>query len=318
MADTNLNNFANGVASYLASSIFPAIVQGLAAKGINESVENLLNMTNTPVVRHSAIPSPTVPTMAFGGAVPPMSAGVAPTTRKTTATASPVAGRTCMYQFKRGEKKGMYCGKATAAGSDHCNACIKQRFKGQAPAATGPAPGAVPGMAGGVPGYGGPVANPPSAGASQPGTLSVVDYDPARNLYRDPGTNFIVTPTDSGVAVLGRLNEAENKIVPLTPQEQGVAQTMSLAIATGTIPAATPVANHSPGPVAAVAAPPVPAYHPPVAAPPIPTVGFHASPAGQPVLPTINQLNQLPAVPVIPTAVPTIPSVPVPVAPIRA
>src|SRR3972149_4614797 len=103
MADTNLQIFINGVASYLASAIFPSIIQGFAAKGVVTSVEELLAMTQTPAPRIApAVVTPTVPAMAFGGVVPTMAPAIAPTAGRkaaATATPTPVAGR-CNYQFK--------------------------------------------------------------------------------------------------------------------------------------------------------------------------------------------------------------------------
>jgi hypothetical protein len=244
MADTNLNVFANGVASYLTSCIFPSVVQGFAAKGVFTSVDELLMMTNTPNVLPSVlqnIPAPAIPSMAFGGAVPSMSPSVAPTSaRKTTATSVPVAGHSCMYQYKRGENKGKYCGKPTAPGTEFCNTCVKTRknlvkdmSSGAIPGVS-PAMGTVPGMSGLPPGYNAPVPMMPNAttAPADPGQLSVVEYDLARGLYREPNHNFIVHQIRPGViAVLGRLNGIDNKIVNLTPQEQQTAQAIGLIIA---------------------------------------------------------------------------------------
>jgi hypothetical protein len=301
MADTYLNVFTNGVASYLSSCIFPAIMQGFAAKGVNTSVEELLAMTNTPATRTPAtpvVPTPSVPAMAFGGPVPPMAPTVAPTnSRKTNAITTPVAGRTCMYQFKRGENKGKYCGKATAPGSDYCNACLKTRknlskeMAASAIPGTAPNMGAIPGMAGLPPGYTAPVTATPAQNTApaQGGQLSVVPYDETRGLFREPNHNFIVYQVSPGViAVIGRLSEAENKIVALTPQEQTTAQNIGLVLGEGAAATPTPV------PTAVQAIPTaVPAI--PTAVPPIPTA----------VPPIPTAVPAIPTVPAIPAAVPT-------------
>lgn len=331
MAETNLNLFANGVASYLSSCIFPSIVQGFAAKGVATTVDELLAMTNTPATRSPAtpfVPTPSVPTMAFGGAVPAMAPAIAPTTnRKTTATTAPVTGRTCAYQFKRGENKGKFCGKATAPGTEYCNACLKTRkgltkdmAAGAIPGAA-PAMGAIPGMAGIPAGYNAPVAAiPPANGApAQGGQLSVVAYDEARGLFREPNHNFIVYELSPGViAVVGKLYEAENKILALTPQEQATALNIGLVLGANDAPqTATPTAPPAiaPIPVAAVPAIPTaiqggtPAHNTPtVPAIPTATIQPNAYPTAQPGLPVIAPLAA--PTPVQAAAVPNIPAIP--------
>lgn len=330
MAETNLNVFANGVASYLSSCIFPSIVQGFAAKGVPTSVEELLAMTNTPATRSPAtpvVPTPAVPTMAFGGAVPAMAPAVAPTnSRKTTATNAPVAGRTCLYQFKRGENKGKFCGKATAPGSEYCNACLKTRKNitkdmaaGAIPGAA-PTMGAIPGMAGLPPGYAAPTPAVPAANTApaQGGQLSVVPYDETRGLFREPNHNFIVYQVSPGViAVLGKINEAENKIIPLSPQEQATAQAIGLVLGEGagaspTTP--TPTANRTPPvPAAVPAVPAVPAI--PTGVPTAnPTAiiqpGANLAGTGHPALPVIAPLAAPTASPAQAATIPNIPAIP--------
>lgn len=306
MAETNLNIFTNGVASYLSSCIFPAIVQGFAVKGINTSVEELLGMTNTPSTRSPAtpvVPTPSVPAMAFGGAVPVMAPAVAPTNnRKTTSTNAPVPGRTCLYQFKRGENKGKFCGRGTAPGNEFCATCLKTRKNltkeisaGAIPGAS-PAMGAIPGMGGLPPGYSAPTPAVPAANAapSQEGKLSVVPYDESRGLFREPNQNFIVYQVSPGViAVVGKLNEADNKIDPLSAQEQGTAQAIGLVLGEGaavnTTPAQTPAAIPAATTPAVTTVPAVPTANTAQAVPAIPTA-----------VPTVNTAQ---AVPAIPTAV---------------
>lgn len=346
MAETNLNVFANGVASYLSSCIFPAIVQGFSVKGVATSVEELMAMTNTPAPRTPATPVvstqtvptipavPAVPAMAFGGAVPTMAQAVAPTaSRKTSATSVPVAGRTCMYQFKRGENKGKYCGKATAPGTDYCNACLKTRKNITKEMAAGTVPGAAPGM-GGFPGMGGvppgytapgsATGATPSASA-QGGQLSVVLYDEERGLFREPNHNFIVYQASPGViAVIGRINEADNKIVALTPQEQATAQAIGLVLGEGApngaplvasqdVPVAPVPASQTPSVPAIPAIPSVPAIPSAVptgvsAVPAIPNAQIQSSNlsrTGQPLLPVITPLAAPNG-----AGVPQIPSIP--------
>lgn len=307
MAETNLNAFTNSCAGYVHTYILGPIVQHLTGKGYQVTLEELAGVLQLPANRAPVMPAPAVPTMAFGGAVPPMAAAVAPTnSRKNTATATPVVGRTCMYQFKRGENKGKYCGKATSPGVEFCNACLKAR-KGLTAGGAGTVPGiapgtgAIPGMAGVPPGYANPTV--PAAAPAQGGQLSVVPYDEAKGLFREPNHGFIVYQVSPGViAVLGRLIEAENRIVNLTDQEKITAQNIGLVINDTQQPAAAAVPAIPAVPVAAV--PAVPA-----AVPQIPTAVIHPGPihTGQPTLPTITPL----AIPAgTPTGVPQIPGIP--------
>lgn len=303
MADTNLQVFVNGIATYLSTNIFPAIVQGMAGKGVHTTVEELMGMTHTPALRAQISPmmqTPTVPAMAFGGAVPTMTPTVAPTTaRKTTATAAPVPGKTCTYQFKRGENKGRFCGKATAPGTEYCNGCLKTRKNLQKElAATGtmpgmaPSVGAIPGMTG-IPGYNAPNPMVPQTNVApaQPGSLSVVPYDESRGLFREPNHNFIVYQVSPGViAVLGRLIDSENKIVALTPQEQQTALSVGLVLAANDAPAVPAVSTVQPVPAVPHAA--------------IPQMPQQVS--NQPALPTITPLVQTQQT----TGVPMIPGIP--------
>jgi hypothetical protein len=234
-----------------------------------------------------------------------MAPAVTPNNRKTAATNVPVAGRTCMYQFKRGENKGKFCGKATSPGSEFCNTCMKTRKNlakemaaGGIPGAA-PAMGAIPGMAGLPQGY----APPAAQTQTQPGQLNVVPYDEARGLFLEPTHHFIVTQVSPGIiAALGRLVEATNEIVPLNAQEQSVAQSIGLSLG------AAPQTNTAttPPPVPAVAPSPVPAIPAVAAIPAIPTV------AAVPAIPTVAAVPAIPTaagVPAIPTAVPAIPNI---------
>lgn len=322
MADTNLNAFVNSCAGYVHTYILGPLAQGLAAKGV--TMDEMIAILNLPATTRAPaapiVPTPAAAGIAFGGAVPPMAQALAPTAaRKSTATASPVQGRTCMYQFKRGEKRDMYCGKATAPGSDYCNGCLKTRKNLTKGIAAGAVPGAaptgglIPGMAGMPPGYAPPVpATAPAGGAAQGGQLNVIPYDDARGLFREPSNNFIVRQVQDGViAVIGRLDEPNNRIVALTAQEQAVAQAIGLVVdAAAAAPAAAPVA--APIPAVPVAAPP--------AIPAIPTAGI--APAPLPTIPAIPTaaviqpmgLGQaaLPVIPPLggPAAVPQIPQIP--------
>lgn len=252
MSESSLQSFSTGVASYLSSCIFPSIVQGLGNRNISVTVDELLQMTSVPSRQPAVIQQSSVPSMAFGGAVPMMASSTTATNaRKTTATTAPIAGRSCMYQYKRGENKSKYCGKATAPGMDYCAACLKSRKNIQKEVSAGPvagaAPGmgAIPGMAGLPSGYSAPVSSANDS-ASQGGQLSVVPYDENKGLFREPNHQFIVYQISPGkIAVLGRLSDDDNQIVPLNLQEQATAQAIGLMLSPdATTPTQTAIPQH--------------------------------------------------------------------------
>lgn len=306
MAETNMTAFANSCAGYVHSFILTPIVQHLTGKGVQCSLEELAGVLQLPAARAPAMPGPAIPAMAFGGAVPAMAAAVAPTAaRKNTATDNPVAGRTCIYQYKRGQSKGKFCGKAVAAGSDFCNTCLKQRknLHKEAPgAAPGAAPGmGIPGMAGLPPGYNPPIAAaaPTATAPARPGELSVAPFDPERGLFKEPNHHFIVCQVSPGVvAVIGRHDEAENRIVPLTDQEKATAQQYGLILAENN-QAIAPAPAPSPIPaVAAQIVQAVPAIPTGPALPVIPPLATADVGGAIPQLPAIPQIPGIPQIPV--------------------
>jgi hypothetical protein len=319
-----MSAFVSSCSAYVQGYVLGPVVQHLNNRGVSVTVEELSGVLQLPAARSSVSPvnsTSSVPSMAFGGgAVPPMAAAVVPTTsaRKNTATSTPVAGRTCMYQFKRGGNKGQYCGKATAAGSDFCNSCVKSRKNLQKEMAAGGMPGAapfqgaIPGMAGLPPGYGAPL---PASTPAQGGQLSVVEFDEERGLFREPTHNFIIRQIDTGVVVvIGRLTEPDNRIVPLNAQEEATARLIGLVIGENATEVPVPVSYQPMAPVPMAIPPPPVASVPfgssttpmiPSATPMIPSaiplnpVAFNT--AGQQPLPVITPLSTLSGVPSIPS-----------------
>lgn len=215
MADTALNSFSNAVAGYLSTIIFQRIVDGLAGKGITTSVDELLDMTKIPLSVRGMAPAPT-----FGGTVSQQSSSGKKAALASTISDTRISGR-CEYQFKRGENKSKFCGKPVSLGNIYCNACSKQRGKNSNEGAT---PGVAPGN--GIPGF-----TAPTPADNQPGSLSVVPFDEARGLFRDPTHNFIVHQINAGtIAVIGKKSESDNTIVPLTSQEKAVAKDIGLFV----------------------------------------------------------------------------------------
>lgn len=317
MAETNMNAFTTSCAGYVHTYILGPICQHLGTKGIQTTVEELAAVLQLPAVRAPStpmMPGPAVPSMSFGGAVPSMAPTVAPSaSRKSTAIDTPVAGRTCAYQYKRGVSKGKFCPKAPAPGSDFCNTCLKQRKNLHKE--TSAAPGAAPGM--GLPGAAGIPAGyiPPTSAVagndmapSQPGQLSVVEYDASRNLYREPNHNFIVVETSPGVVtVLGRINEIGGELFPLTDQEKVTAEAIGLQVATQN---ASPAPQNNPPPAyVPPAIPSMPTAIPSMPALPVPTQQLIQAPPAiptGPVMPVIPSLSgavmgeSLPSIPQIP------------------
>lgn len=73
MAESNMNAFVNSCAGFVQNYIIAPIVQHLAAKGVQASAEELYGVLQLPTTRTQAtpvVPTPAVPAMAFGGAVP--------------------------------------------------------------------------------------------------------------------------------------------------------------------------------------------------------------------------------------------------------
>lgn len=248
MAEIYLSAFNNCVSGLLTNIIFPAIVQGLRNKDITVTVEELSAMTNTPIVK-------TVTSPAFnnfpgpGHTIPPVTNNFGPNmvptvgqgtnnNRKNTITTNPIAGRTCMYQFKRGDNKGKYCGKSTSAGCDYCNSCMRSRkipnageisTPGLAPSA-----GTIPGMVGASnlpPGYDNPVVSVVDENGTTAGKLSVVEYDKENGLFLEPNYKFIVYEiSENNIGVIGHLNEELNVINKLTPQQKELATSIGLIV----------------------------------------------------------------------------------------
>jgi hypothetical protein len=223
MADNNLTLYGNFYAGNAQNHIVTPIVQHLNAKGVSVTVEELMGVLQLPVAR-SAIPAITP---FGGGVVPPMASAVGGVgaARKNTAVASAIPGKTCRYEYQRGENRGKCCGKPTTNGQDYCNCCQKNRKSLSKTTAAG----AIPGIAPGIPGMSGyPQAQPQQQKSDQ---LDVEPYDQSQQLYREINNNFLVKDLGGGnIVALGCFNETRDKINPLTPQQQAIAVQMRLQL----------------------------------------------------------------------------------------
>lgn len=241
MAQTNtsLSMFAAACGDVAVRVIVTPIVNHLASKGINVSVEELVSVLQLP---RNDLTAGGVAAMAFGGVAPPISGGGGSSkSRTSTASEKPIPGG-CIYAYKRGENKGKVCNKAVEPGSQYCKQCGKRKNIQKDGAAGGVAPalGAIPGAA---PGYGAP--QYPPAQQDAPGKLSVKIWDQERNLYIEPTTNFIVTTLEGGgVTVVGVL--VGNEIMPLSEDQKRVAANKQLMVR-DTIQVPKPAAPTIPG-----------------------------------------------------------------------
>lgn len=215
MSDNALQSFGQGVASYLTSCIFPALVAGLSNDGYDTSVEKLLQYASLPTIK--SVPSMTASTAAAKKKVIPAPAPVSTPSVGTngeeyTALGTPfVLGKTCAYKFKRGpENKGKYCGKTTQNGSKFCN--IKSHKNSEEGATVNP--GIAPEIA-------------THETEESPNRLDVEPYNDKLGLYKEKTHGFIVTEADEGVVVIGRLS-SDNVIVDLTENEKDIAQKIGL------------------------------------------------------------------------------------------
>lgn len=258
MAETTVQAFSTGVASLL-SYVFSSISQGLAAKGITVSVDELSAMTNTPVKPAMQTTGLTPPGL-FGTAGVPV--GLAAKTTKT-GTRTPkakcqntdtfVQGKTCGHYFdrKNANNYGKYCGNPTSDGNTYCDPCMTS-YKGvqklvqanglkhvpqKAGAVAAPAIPVVPGT---------PGVAPAVTAVEEPGKLNVEWYDESRKLYRDINHNFIVTEESPGkVFCIGYLAD-NGKIVALTPEQTRTAIAMGLLMMPEKAPVAAPVVTPVP------------------------------------------------------------------------
>lgn len=323
MADNNLDQFTQGVASYLKTHIFPPIVQGIAAKGTTVTVDELMQMVGTKTTQVS---QSIVPAMAFGGPVitngannaggkrkqPPKAATppepVITDENRETATGVPfVRGKTCAYVYKRGDglaKK--FCGKPTMPGSDFCKDATHRKQQKDSGSV-------MPGAA--------PTSENPSGG----GALDVEPYDVSNGLFKTKTHGFIVFEISEGnIGVIGKYLAQENKIVNLSPEDKLIAQNIGLQIVARNIsdiqpqqPVIQQVVQPTSQPIVPIvqavpsiptvqAIPSIPTAN--VAKPSIPVIPTMAVPTSiSPVLPTIpplinglnapNKINQIPQIP---------------------
>jgi hypothetical protein len=217
-SESAFTTFSNGVSVYLTNSIFPAIIKGLAERGVSLTTDDLLEMTKIPTQK----PSISIPSMNFG--VPSMH----------TATTIPrsqekQSGATCLYQFKRGANSGHSCTKKAVAGSQYC---ATSGHNPNAPkvlkAAAAPT---VPGIAPGV-------APSPQLNIVTPAPvgLDVTLYDVEHGAPQgvEPGLychvmhKFIIRNTPEGLVAIGV--HSSQGIIPLSAEQTTIAQNLGLQV----------------------------------------------------------------------------------------
>lgn len=291
MSETNMNAYVNGISDFLRNYVLSPIGQHLASKGIHIPQEELAAVLQLPAIRPTTMTLPNVamPSMSFGGVVPSAAPKAAASRKVTSTTATPIAGQTCSYQFKRGINKGEYCVKPAAPGSIYCSGCLKQRIKGKAGAGE-PSPGITPGVA---PGLNGLPAAYAAEAASNSKTLNAEVYDQARELYKEITHNFILKAAGGDVfVVIGKLSDVDGKIVPLNEDDKENALAMDLQL-----PSETTVA-------------PITMAQPVTRAANIPSMPTMQIPAGLPTMPQIPGIPAMPSFPSLPPNLPQIPGIP--------
>jgi len=287
MTSSALLEFSQGVASYLSSIVFPSVVKGLMAKGVQSSVEELLAMTHTPTVPPQ--PSPAFHNMAFGAAAVPAAVSSVPAKARSTAPVAP--GQGCDYEFQRGANKGSKCGKACQHGSHFCSKAHEKTPKTATAkvgvAASGFAPGFAPALNGALP----QVPQPP---AVQDSTLDAVPWG-TEGLLLNEKYGFILHQTPEGAIVAVKRMQGSNPVPqPLNATDIALATSMGLQVPQQTI--AAPIS---------VAPPAVPSILAPVQ---------HIAPPTVPAIPSILAPVQHIAPPIVPAIIPAIsaPTIPIP------
>ena len=160
--------FFTDITNYLTVEVFPIILESLRTKGFNLTADDLLDIINEPITSDTS--------------------------------------NHCIYQFRRGGNKGLFCNKPVAPGNNYCSNCIKTHKNL---------------------GLEDLVIN--SEPTTKSGQLNVVIHDSERGLYRDPNTNFIIYQLKSGIpAVIGKLDN--HTIISLTDNEIQMAQVIGLFV----------------------------------------------------------------------------------------
>jgi hypothetical protein len=325
--------FTDAVGSFLLNTIFTAVSNGLAQRGVAISAADLAAMAEVPITAAPfAAPIP-APAMNYGGAVVPAAKSTAkPTARGgKAARASVEPGETyvageCCKKYVRGDNAGKFCRLPVKEGSVYCSTCHRTEANKKtksAPPAAGRA--TTPGIPGGIaPSPFAPVAQP----AAQSTELQVEEYDASRNLYRDTVRGLLILQSDAGLAAIGRVDQA-GAIVAMSDDDITFARTLGLTVDTKPAVAAAPAPAPAaiPAPIAAPVIPAIaaiPAIPAPIGIPVIPQPSSaQAAPAGTPVIPAIPAPVIAPVIaPIVApiaaqpeaAAIPIIPSIPAPVA----
>ena len=79
--------FFTDITNYLTVEVFPIILESLRTKGFNLTADDLLDIINEPITSDTS--------------------------------------NHCIYQFRRGGNKGLFCNKPVAPGNNYCSNCIK-------------------------------------------------------------------------------------------------------------------------------------------------------------------------------------------------
>ncbi len=246
MADTTTNNntslnlFTNAVSDFLNTYILPVIVEHVNANPGVLTVESLslaLNLPNSNVIVNTS--TNTKPLSESKTAIGSMQTSVpsikaAAKSRKTQSVLEPIKGVECAHVWIKGPDadEGKSCGRRPCVeGTDYCKQHIadvnkvprkrsRQAVAKQSSKFSPIAPYFMNVTASNTnlpTGYEEP-SNPDDGPV-----ISVVEYDVARFLYRDPLHNFILynpDPDNIDPICIGKLDSITNEIRPLNAEEE--------------------------------------------------------------------------------------------------
>jgi len=212
------------VKGLINTCVLPRVVEYVNGRaGQPVTVDELVQHLNTQV---KVAAGPGVPVMPL--ASPSMM------TRSATQRAAPVsltqapfvpgaaATNGCIYQFKRGEKKNLFCGAAVVA-EGMCRA--HSRKYGTGVKATGqPAPGNFPFAPAQA------QAQAQAQASRSDSELDCVWYKESEGLMLSSKYNFVLRQNGDFIEVLGKADQATNAIVPLSDRDRDLAVSMQMVI----------------------------------------------------------------------------------------
>jgi len=204
MSDKNISMFSNACALFINDNIIIPIVNHLNSKGIIITADELNSVLQMPNTKAQS----STPLMNYGS-------GIIPNVSSSNSKKAIIQnnGKTCTYNYKRGENKGKLCGKSTLNGADYCSSCLKRKNINKAAEVSGIAPDE------GILSFN---------NEEDLGTLTVNEYNKERQLYIVPVHNFIVKQEENTIYVIGK--DVNGNLELLTQSEKNIALKLGLVI----------------------------------------------------------------------------------------